>query len=80
MKHDCQLVTHVSDSVKSTVEYIIVRQKDKAKVCNVEVIPDEEYVPKHKLLVMDMRFNTTKRCRKQFEPGVHVWKLKEEKT
>jgi len=41
---------------------------------------NEERVPKHKLLVMDMRFNTTKRWHKKFEPRVCVWKLKEEKT
>ena len=35
--------------VKSTVDYIIVRQEDKAKVRNVKVIPNEECVPKHKL-------------------------------
>jgi len=29
---------------------------------------------------MDMRFNTTKRRRKKFEPRVHVRKLKEQKT
>ena len=32
--------------VKSTVDYIIVRQEDKAKVRNVKVIPNEECVPK----------------------------------
>ena len=37
-------------------------------------------VPKHKLLVMDMWFKTTKRRRRKFEPRVRVWKLKEEKT
>jgi len=75
------MVTYATCPVKSTVDYIIVRQEDKAKVCNVKVIPNEECVPKHKLLVMDMRFNTTKRwCRrKKFEPRMHVWKLKEEK-
>jgi len=35
---------------------------------------------KHKLLVMDMRFNTTKRWSKKFEPAVLVWKLKEKQT
>ena len=40
--------------VKSTVDYIIVRQEDKAKVRNTMVIPNEESVPKHKLLVMNM--------------------------
>ena len=46
----------------------------------VKVITSEECVPKHKLLVMDMRFKATKRRRRKFEPRVRVWKLKEEKT
>jgi len=33
----------------------------------------------NKLLVMDMRFNTTKRRHKKFEQRVRVWKLKEER-
>jgi len=80
MKQKSQMVTYAAGPVKSTVDYIIVRQEDKAKVRNVKVIPNEECVPKHELLVMDMQFNTTKRWRKQFEPRVSAWKLKEEKT
>jgi len=65
MKHESQLVTYAAGPLKSTVDYIIVRQEDKAKVRNVKVIPNKECVPKHKLLVMDMRFNTRKRwCKK----------------
>jgi len=60
MKQESQLVTYAAGPVKSMVGYIIVRQEDKAKVCNVKVIPNEECVPKHKLLI-NMRFNTTKR-------------------
>ena len=37
-------------------------------------------MPKHKLLIMDKQFNTTKRRHKKFEPRVRVWKLKEEQT
>jgi len=62
------------------VDYIMVQQEDKAKVRNVKVIPNEECVPKHKLLVMDMQFSTRKRRCKKFDPRVRVWKLKEEKT
>jgi len=80
MKQESKLVTYVAGSAKSTVDYIMVRQGDKLKVRNVKVIPNEECIPKHKLLVMDMRFNTTKRQHKKFEPRVHVWKLKEEQT
>jgi len=53
-------------------------QGDKAKICNVKVIPNEECVPKHKLLVMGMHFHTTKSWHKTFKPRVCVWKLKEE--
>jgi len=74
------LVTYVAGPVKSMVDYIILQQKDKAKVCNVKVIPNEECVPKHKLLVMEMQFSTRKRLHKKFESRVHVWKLKWEKT
>jgi len=58
----------------------MVRQEDKAKVRNVKDITNEECVPKHKLLVMDMWFKATKSWRKKFVPRVRVWKLKEEKT
>ena len=74
------MVTCVAGPVKSTVDYIMVRQEDKAKTRNVKVITSEEYVPKHKLLVMDMWFKATKRRRRKFEPRVRVWKFKEEKT
>jgi len=66
--------------VKSTVDYIMVRQEDKAKVRNVKVISSEECVPKHKLLVMDMWFKARKSWHRKFQPRVRVWKLKEEKT
>jgi len=80
MKQESQLVTYAAGPIKSMVDYIIERREDRTKLCNVKVIPNEECVPKHKLLVMDMRFNMTKRWHKKFEPRVHVWKLKEEKT
>ena len=74
------MVTYVASPVKSTVDYIMVRQEDKAKVRNFKVTSSEECVPKHKLLVMDMWFKATKSLHRKFEPRVLVWKLKEEKT
>ena len=61
MKQESKLVTYVANSAKSTADYIMVRQGDKVKVHNVTVILNEECIPKHKPLVIDMRFNTTKR-------------------
>jgi len=42
MKQESQLVTCAALPVKSTVDYIIVHQEDKAKVRNVKVITSEE--------------------------------------
>jgi len=56
--------TYVAGPVKSTVDYIMVRLEDKAKIRNVKVITSEECVPKHKLLVMDMRLKATKKQRR----------------
>jgi len=79
-KQEAKLVTYVADPVKSTVDYFMVRQEDKAKVRKIKVISSEECVPKHKLLVMDTWFKArTSWCRK-FEPRVREWKLKKEKT
>ena len=75
-KQEAKLVTYVAGLVKSTVDYIMVRQEDKAKVRNVKVISSEECVPKHKLLVMDMWFKATKTWHRKCE----LWKRKEEKT
>jgi len=51
-KQESKLVTYVAGPAKGMVDYIMVRQEDKAEVCNVVVISSEECVPKHKLLVM----------------------------
>jgi len=69
-KPEAKLVTYVAGPEKSTVDYIMVWQEDKAKVRNVKVISSQECVPKHKLLVMDMWFKATKSWRKKFVPRV----------
>jgi len=60
MKQESKLVTYVAGSAKSIVDYIMIRQGDEVKVRNVKVSPNEECVPKHKLLVMDMRLYNKK--------------------
>jgi len=40
-------VTYVAGPAESTVDYIIVRQENIAKIHNIKVIPNEECVPKH---------------------------------
>jgi len=71
MKQESQLAIYAAGPVKSMVDYIIVRREDKAKVCYINIIPNEEGVPKHKLSVMTCGL-IQKRWRKKFEPRVCV--------
>jgi len=61
------------------VRLIILLSDRRSRVRNVTVIRNEECVPKHKLFIMDMRFNTTKSWCKKFELRVHVWKLRKKR-
>jgi len=70
MKQESQFVTYAAGSVKGTVDCIVVRQEDRAKIHNIKVSSNEECIPKHNLLVMHMQFDTTKRWCKKFEPRV----------
>jgi len=78
MKQESQLVTYAAGPVKNMVDYIIVRQENKAKVRNVRVIPNKECVTEDKLSVMDMQFKSAKRWHKKFEPRVCEKKTCEE--
>jgi len=49
MKQESKRVVYVAGPVRSTVDYIIVQQGDKAKVNNVKFIRNEECATKHKL-------------------------------
>ena len=37
------MMTYAAGSVKSMFDYIIVQQENKGKVCNMKVIPNEDY-------------------------------------
>jgi len=48
-KQESKLVSYVAGRVKSTVDYVMARQEDKAKVLNVrQGYSSEECVPNHK--------------------------------
>ena len=47
------MATYVGGPVESAVDYVVVRQDDRARVRGVEVVSGEECVPGRKLLVMD---------------------------
>jgi len=54
--------------------------RGKSYVRNTKVIPSEERVAKHTLVVVDMWMNKIETYQKTFEPRLRVWKMKDEKT
>jgi len=55
---------------------LIILLCDRRTKQRFKVIPKEECVTKHKLLAVDMQFNTTRRWCKKFELSMLVWKLR----
>ena len=74
-KKDNHLITYHSGGNSSQIDYILVRKSDFKQVCNIKVIPCEEVVTQHWLLVSDMKF--VKQIKKTFTPKLRTWKLKD---
>lgn len=53
-KETQKLVTYGSGNIKTTVDYVLLRRQDLKDVKDVKVIPGEECISQHKLLVMDL--------------------------
>ena len=54
-KEEKHLITYAAGDVKSTVDYVLMRQENKNMVCNAKVVRNEECVHKHHLLIVDCK-------------------------
>ena len=69
-----KLVTYESGGVSSVVDYVLARKKD---MKDVKVIPGEECVSQHKLVVMDMRIKRSiKKKAKGTRGRLKTWRLR----
>ena len=59
-------------------DYILVRKSDFKQVRNIKVIPGEEVVTQHRLLVTDVKWKFVKQTKKTFTPKLRTWKLKDQ--
>ena len=71
-------MTYESGGVRSTIDYLMMRKRDRVMVKNVKVINGEEVVSQHSLLVGDLTIRSTKKSKRKFVPKLKVWRLKEE--
>ena len=74
------LITYKSGNVATQIDFIFFRITMRKLVTDVKVIPGEEVVLQHQLLVCDMRINVPPKSKRKFTPRLKVWKLKDPQT
>ena len=76
-KRDSHLVTYSSGNHRTQIDYILFRKRLRKSVSNVKVIPNEECVQQHHLLVCDLSVRTPVIKKRKFVPRIRTWKLKD---
>ena len=71
------MITYSSGNNNSQIDYILVKRSFLKHVRNVKVIPNEECVTQHKLLVADIEVNGHSPKPRIVPPRRKVWKLRE---
>ena len=79
-KRESHLVTYESGGNKSVVDYILLRKPHLKLVKDIKVIPSEEAVPQHKLLVCEIVVPMPKTRKRKFVPRLRTWKLRDPGT
>ena len=77
-KKENHLITYQSGGNSSQIDYFLVRKSDFKQVRNIKVIPGEEVVTQHRLLVTDMKWKFVKQTKNTFTPKLRTWKLKDQ--
>ena len=76
-KETQNLVTYESGGLSSVVDYVLTRKNDMKNVKDVKVIPGEECVSQHKLVVMNMRIKrSTKKKARGTRGRLKTWRLR----
>ena len=76
-KRKSRLVTFRSGETETMVDYILVNNKYRSSVKDVKVIPGEEIVSQHCLLLMDMVFRKKVKRKVKFRKKLKLWRLRE---
>ena len=72
-----QLITFRSGGTEIMIDYILVNSKYRSSVKIVKVIPGEEIVSQHCLLLMDVVFIKKVRRKVTFRKKLKLWRLRE---
>ena len=75
-KRKSRLVTFRSGETETMIDYILVNNKYRSSVKDVKVIPGEEIVSQHCLLLMDMVFRKKVKRKVIFRKKLKIWRLR----
>ena len=80
VKRESHLITYMSGTAKTQIDYILVRKRDQKLVKNIKCIAGEECASQHKLLVADLRIIAPKPKQRKFISKCRIWKLRREEV
>ena len=72
-----KLIAYSSDNNNTQIDYILVKKSFLKQVRDVKVIPNEECVTQHKLLVADININSVSPKPRIVPPRRKIWKLRD---
>ena len=76
-KRTSRLITFRLRETKTMIDYILGNNKYRSSVNDVKVIPGEETVSQHCLLLMDILFKKRFRRKLKFRKQLELWRLRE---
>ena len=76
VKKNNDLIRHQSGGCSSQVDYILLQCCIFNLVKDIKVIPGEECITQHCLLICGLKLKTSKNTEKKFVPKLRTWKLK----
>ena len=76
-KRKSRLITFTSGETETMIDYILVNNKYRSSVKGVKVIPGEEIVSQHCLLLMDTVFKKKVKRKVKFRKKLKQWRLRE---
>ena len=76
-KRDSHLITYSSGDHRTQIDYILYRRNLSWAVKDVKVIPNEECVQQHHLVICDFYAHIPAVKKRKFTPRIRSWKLKD---
>ena len=76
-KRDSHLITYASGDNQTQIDYILIRRRLRKFIRDVKVIPGEECLSQHRLLVCILQVTAPARVRRRFTPRLRTWKLRD---